>query len=93
MECNIGKNDKIIRVVVAVVLLLVGYLNRMAFGAWQYLLYVVAIILLVTVAIGFCLPYQWLGINTCKPASVAKSVPKAVEVKQPVKKSTKKKKR
>ena len=59
MEKNVGKTDKIIRVVLAVVFAYLGY----AYSAWWY---IVTVLLLVTVATGSCLPYKLLGINTAK---------------------------
>jgi len=59
MEQNIGKTDKIIRLVLAVVFLYLG----MMYSAWWY---IVTAILIVTVLTGFCLPYKLFGINTIK---------------------------
>jgi hypothetical protein len=59
MEKNIGKTDKIIRVVLAVIFAVLGYM----YSPW---LYILTVILLVTVITGFCLPYKWLKINTAK---------------------------
>jgi hypothetical protein len=60
MEKNIGKTDKLIRLVLAVVFAVAGYM----YSAWWYIL---SVILLFTVLTGFCMPYKWLGINTNKP--------------------------
>ena len=59
MEKNVGKTDKIIRVVLAVVFAYLGY----AYSPW---LYIVTALLLITVATGSCLPYKLFGINTAK---------------------------
>jgi len=70
MKCNVGKIDRIIRTLIAVVLLIIGFINRDSIGAWQFVLYVLAIILLSTVVTKFCLPYTWLKISTCDKESV-----------------------
>jgi uncharacterized membrane protein len=57
MEKNIGKTDKIVRVILAVIFAAIGY----AYSPWLYL---VSAVLLVTVWTGFCLPYRLLGIST-----------------------------
>ena len=66
MECNIGNVDRLVRALIAAVLLIVGLANRFSLGLWQYLLYIIAIILIVTAITRFCLPYKWFGISTCK---------------------------
>ncbi|MBR9691599.1 DUF2892 domain-containing protein [Candidatus Woesearchaeota archaeon] len=59
MEENIGKTDKNIRMILALVFAYLGY----AYTPW---LYIVAVILVVTIATGSCLPYKLLGISTNK---------------------------
>ena len=59
MEKNIGKADKVIRLVLAVVFLYLGW----RYSPW---LYIVTAVLIVTVMLGFCLPYKLLGISTIK---------------------------
>lgn len=60
MQCNIGKTDRIIRVVAGVAL--IGW--AIASGnAWGY----IGIIPLLTAAVGLCPLYSMLGIDTgCK---------------------------
>ncbi len=61
MTCNIGKIDRIIRVVIGAVLLGWGIMNG------NIIADVVGGLLLFTAIIGWCLPYALLGINTgCK---------------------------
>lgn len=60
MKCNLGKIDRIIRVLVAIGLGVVGYLT----GLWW--LYLIVLIPLVEVILGYCPLYNWLKINTCK---------------------------
>ena len=58
MGCNIGKIDRIIRMVIGVALLL------LAFQLQSILLGIVGLVVLVTGVIKFCLLYKLLGINT-----------------------------
>ncbi len=61
MTCNIGKIDRIIRVVIGAVLLGWGIMNG------NIIADVVGGLLLFTAIIGWCPPYALLGINTgCK---------------------------
>ena len=59
MEQNVGKVDKIIRVIIAAVFAYLGY-------AYNYWWYVVAVLILVTALTGFCTLYKLFGINTCR---------------------------
>lgn len=60
---NESQMDRAIRLVVGLVLLIVGY----SLGGWlQIVLYVLAIIALITAATGTCWLYQIFGMNTAK---------------------------
>lgn len=59
MEKNVGKTDKIIRYVLAVVFAYLGYST----SPWFYL---AAAIALITAITGLCGLYKLFGINTCK---------------------------
>jgi len=59
MERNVGKNDKIIRIIVAIIAAYLGY----KVNVWFYLITLVS---LVTALRGYCLLYSLLGINTAK---------------------------
>jgi hypothetical protein len=59
MTCNIGKIDKIIRLIIGVVIAVLGFY----FKSWWGLL---ALIPLLTAAIGFCPLYVPLKISTVK---------------------------
>ncbi len=59
MKCNVGNTDKIIRVVVGLIAAYLGF----AVNPWFY---VVTVITLVTVVVGFCPVSKLLGTNTCK---------------------------
>lgn len=59
MKKNVGKADKIVRIVIGVVILAVGYY----FKSWWGLIGLVPIL---TAAIGWCPAYLPFGISTCK---------------------------
>jgi hypothetical protein len=59
MTCNVGKTDKIIRVIIGVVIAVLGFY----FKSWWGLL---AIIPLLTAVLGFCGLYVPLKISTIK---------------------------
>ena len=59
MTCNVGKTDKIIRVIAAVAIAVLGFY----FKSWWGLL---AIIPLLTAVVGFCPLYVPLKISTVK---------------------------
>ncbi|MCM2562173.1 DUF2892 domain-containing protein [Lutimaribacter sp. EGI FJ00015] len=63
MTKNIGNFERILRIVVGVALIAGFFLNGGGGYSWLYLL---GIIPLATGIIGWCPPYQLLGINTCK---------------------------
>jgi hypothetical protein len=65
MKVNIGIIDRILRLLIALgfgVLILTGSLK----GTWAILLGVLAGLLLITAAIGFCSLYALFGVSTCK---------------------------
>ena len=59
MEKNVGKTDKIVRSVVALVFLYLSFKH-------SYWWLIVVVLLGVTAITGFCGPYKLLGVNTCK---------------------------
>ena len=59
MKKNVGKTDKMIRIVLGIIFLILGY----TVSPWFYLF---AVIDLITAFTGFCLLYSLFGINTCK---------------------------
>lgn len=56
---NVGTVDRSIRIIVGLAILSLAFLGPQT--AWGYL----GLIPLATGLTGSCLPYQWLGINTC----------------------------
>ena len=63
MQVNEGTADLVIRVIVAVI---AGFLALSASGAGAAILWLVAVIALVTGVVGFCPLYRVFGISTCK---------------------------
>ena len=65
MKKNMGTIDRIIRVVLALVVAIL-YLTGQITGTAAIILGVVALVFLVTSALGFCPLYVPLWLNTCK---------------------------
>ena len=65
MTKNMGSADKLLRVLIAAVVGILYYMDKIT-GTLAYVLMAIAIILLVTSLINFCPLYRLLGINTCK---------------------------
>jgi hypothetical protein len=64
MKLNMGTVDRVVRVVIGVVLAAAAYFGTT--GVWSIVLYVLAAVMLVTAAVGFCPLYLPFGINTKK---------------------------
>lgn len=65
MVKNMSSTDRWIRLVIAVVLIWLNY-TAVITGAWNTVAWIVAAILVVTSAIGYCPIYQILKISTKK---------------------------
>lgn len=65
MKKNVGKNDKALRTLIALILASLSYFNIVQ-GTLEIVLLVAAIVLLTTALINFCPLYKLIGINTCK---------------------------
>lgn len=64
MEKNVGKTDKVVRLIVGIILLLLGIFSL---GGWlQVVFIIVGAILVITGLISRCLLYIPFGISTCK---------------------------
>lgn len=68
MKTNVGKIDKILRIVIGLV---VGYFAYTGYSPFagatgNYVLWAVAVIMLGTSAMGSCPLYSIFGINSCK---------------------------
>ena len=64
MKINLGKTDRILRVIVAIVIVVLfaaGFIE----GTLAYILLGVAAIFALTSAVSFCPLYAMFGINTC----------------------------
>jgi len=60
MSCNIGKIDKVIRLIVGLALIIFAVISGNIFGY-------IGILLIITAGFSFCPMYTFLGINTgCK---------------------------
>ena len=64
MNRNVGTPDRVIRVVLAAVALIVAGLIGLP-SALGIVLLVVAVVLVGTAAVGFCPAYRLLGMSTC----------------------------
>jgi len=64
MKKNMGLADRLIRVVIAVVIITFYFINVQA-ETLQIILIVLSIIFLITSMIGYCPLYGLLGIKTC----------------------------
>jgi hypothetical protein len=60
MKCNVGKVDRIIRVLIGVGLLAIGIYFNSWWGA-------IGLIPLFTAAVGWCPLYLPIGLSTCSP--------------------------
>lgn len=59
MKCNVGKTDRIIRVILGAVIIAGGVYFQSWWGA-------IGVILILTAAIGLCPAYFPFGISSCK---------------------------
>jgi len=59
IKCNIGKVDRIVRIIIGLVILALGIAFRSWWGA-------VGILLLITAAVRWCPAYLPFGISTCE---------------------------
>ena len=64
MKSNVGGIDRIVRIVVGVLLVVLAATGQV--GAWGW----IGLLPLATGALGWCPPYGLLGINTCKNRNV-----------------------
>jgi hypothetical protein len=60
MKSNVGGIDRILRIIVGAVLVVLAATGQV--GVWGWL----GLVLLATGLLGWCPPYSLLGINTCK---------------------------
>ena len=60
---NVGQTDRAIRATIGVIALVLA--ATVLTGAWVWVAGIVGVVMLATAALGYCPPYQLLGINTC----------------------------
>jgi len=60
MNCNVGKTDRAIRIIVGLAVIAAGIYFKSWWGA-------IGAIPIVTAIVGWCPAYLPLGISTCKP--------------------------
>ncbi|SDI66248.1 YgaP family membrane protein [Aliiruegeria lutimaris] len=65
MTKNMGSADRIARVVIGVVLLILAFSAGWS-TLWTAIAAIVGLVMLATAAMGYCPPYAILGIKTCK---------------------------
>ncbi len=65
MKRNIGKSDKMIRVIIAIILATLDWFKIIE-SEYSWALSALAIVLLISTFTGFCPLYTLFGINTCK---------------------------
>ncbi len=63
MKCNVGGIDRIVRIVLGIIFIILGFSTT---GTLSIIFDVIGVILLLTAIIGFCILYLPFGINTCK---------------------------
>jgi len=59
MKCNVGKTDKIIRIIIGLIIIVIGFYFKSWWG-------VVGVIPIFTAAIGWCPAYLPFGISSCE---------------------------
>ena len=78
MQCNVGKADKIVRIIIGLVIIILGLHFKSWWGA-------IGLVPLLTALIGWCPLYVPLGIKTCKtePATPPAAEPATPPVEEP----------
>ena len=65
MKKNIGSIDKLVRIIIAAVAVWAAYTNQVS-SPWDYVLYAVAVIMVLTALMSTCPIWIVFGINTLK---------------------------
>ncbi|MGB5821308.1 MAG: DUF2892 domain-containing protein [Saonia sp.] len=65
MKKNMGGADRIIRLSVAIVILILYYLNVLT-GTWAYVLLALSAVFVLTSFMSSCPLYSLVGLSTCK---------------------------
>lgn len=65
MKKNVGSIDKLVRIIIAALAVWVAYTHQVA-SPWDYVLYAVAVIMIVTALMSTCPIWIVFGLNTLK---------------------------
>jgi len=65
MKKNVGSIDKVVRFIIAAVAIWAAYTHQVA-SPWDYVLYAVAAIMVLTAFVGTCPIWLAIGMNTLK---------------------------
>ncbi len=65
MKANMGSTDKIIRIILALVFIVLFYMNVVT-APMSYILLALSAVFVLTSLVSFCPMYPLFGINTCK---------------------------
>jgi hypothetical protein len=65
MKHNMGKTDRIVRSTIAAIFVY-AIITKSVGGPLVWILGLLAVMLAGTAVFGYCPPYAWLGIKTCK---------------------------
>ena len=68
MKKNVGSIDKVIRIIIAIVAIYFAYTGKVE-SPWDYVLYAVGAIMVLTSILGACPLFSIFGINSCKTKS------------------------
>lgn len=71
MQKNVGSTDRLIRIIVGAILIIVAVVSLagmalIGLGGWAWLIGLVGVVMAATGLINFCPAYTLIGINTCK---------------------------
>lgn len=73
MKTNLNSTDRIIRAIIGLIFIYLGYSN---IGAISWIAYILGIGFLITAIIGFCSVYKLLDISTKKDSPIIPAQPK-----------------
>lgn len=65
MKKTVGSTDKIIRIILGIILLILAFATSVG-PAGKVILIILGVVALLTALTGMCLLYSLFGINTCK---------------------------
>ena len=68
MNLNVGKSDRIIRIIVGLILVIVPFVNSFSIWSIPVIMYgsvVIGLVLIGTAIFSFCPLYRIIGIRTC----------------------------